>query len=75
MVLGERFTVGSPRGYLERAKSVTDEYLRLMLDPKNRSATGLARFRGLTDEGLRDNIEFLVQSENLDLSLLNKSDK
>jgi len=73
MVLGERFTVGSPRGYLERAKSVTDEYLRLMLDPKNRSATGLARFRGLTDEGLRDNIEFLVQSENLDLSLLNKS--
>jgi hypothetical protein len=44
-----------------------------MLDPKNRSASGNARFRGLTGKGLRDNIEFLVQSENLDLSLLNKS--
>lgn len=72
-VLGERFTVGSPRGYLERAKAVTDEYLKAMLDPKNRSASGNARFRGLTEQGLRDNIEFLVQSENLDLSLLNKS--
>ena len=72
-VLGETFTVGSPRGYLERAKAVTDEYLKAMLDPKNRSASGNARFRGLTEQGLRDNIEFLVQSENLDLSLLNKS--
>ena len=72
-VLGETFTVGSPRGYLERAKAVTDKYLKAMLDPKNRSASGNARFRGLTEQGLRDNIEFLIQSENLDLSLLNKS--
>ena len=43
------------------------------MNPENRSASGLARFRGLTEQGLRDNIEFLVQSENLDLSLLNKS--
>jgi hypothetical protein len=71
--LGETFTVGSSRGYLERAKAVADEYLELMLDPKNRSLSGNARFRGLTDQGLRDNIEFTVQAENLDLSLLNKS--
>jgi hypothetical protein len=56
--LGETFTVGSSRGYLERAKAVADEYLELMLDPKNRSLSGNARFRGLTDQGLRDNIEF-----------------
>lgn len=72
-VLGETFTVGSARGYMERAKSVTDAYLEAMMDPNNRSATGKARFRGLSERGLRDNIEFLVQSENLDLSLLNKS--
>ena len=70
---GEEFTVGSARGYMERAKSVTDLYLQHMMNPENRSASGLARFRGLTEQGLRDNIEFLVQSENLDLSLLNKS--
>lgn len=58
---------------MERAKSVTDLYLQHMMNPENRSASGLARFRGLTEQGLRDNIEFLVQSENLDLSLLNKS--
>lgn len=58
---------------MERAKSVTDAYLEAMMDPNNRSATGKARFRGLSERGLRDNIEFLVQSENLDLSLLNKS--
>lgn len=72
-VLGENFTVGSPRGYLERAKSVADKYLEALMDPKNRSASGNARFRGLTEQGLRDNIEFTVQAENLDLSLLNKS--
>lgn len=58
---------------MERAKSVTDAYLEAMMNPDNRSATGKARFRGLSERGLRDNIEFLVQSENLDLSLLNKS--
>ena len=58
---------------MERVKSVTDLYLQHMMNPESRSASGLARFRGLTEQGLRDNIEFLVQSENLDLSLLNKS--
>jgi len=58
---------------LERAKGVVDLYLDNIIDPKNRSASGNARFRGLTDQALRDNLEFLVQSENLDLSLLNKS--
>ncbi|MFZ4104796.1 hypothetical protein [Flavobacterium sp.] len=43
------------------------------MDPKNRSASGNALFRDLTGEGLRDNIEFIAQAENLDLSLLNKS--
>ena len=59
--------------YLERAKAVTDSYLDYMMKPEHRSASGLARFRDLTDQGLRDNLEFLVQSENLDLSLLNKA--
>ncbi len=73
IVRGKTFTVGSARGYLERAKAVTDSYLDYMMQPEHRSASGLARFRDLTDQGLRDNLEFLVQSENLDLSLLNKA--
>ena len=44
-----------------------------MKDPKNRSASGNARFFGLTEEGLKYDWKLLVQSENLDLSLLNKS--
>ena len=72
-VLGETFTVGSPRGYLERLKSVTDAYSAALMDPKNRSISGAALFRDLTDEGLRDNFEFIAQAENLNLSLLNKS--
>jgi hypothetical protein len=73
MVKNETFTVGSPRGYLERIKSITDEYSRALMDPKNRSASGNAAFRGLTEEGISDTLRLVAQQENLDLSLLNRS--
>ena len=71
-VPGTDYTTSSPQGYIEALKNLSKEYIEALKDPRNRSAAGNLRFRGLTEEALRESAELLVQSENLNLSLLNK---
>jgi hypothetical protein len=71
-VPGTDYTTSSPQGYIEALKNLSMDYIEALKDPRNRSAAGNLRFRGLTEEALRESAELLVQSENLNLSLLNK---
>ena len=71
-VLGKDYTTSSAQGYLEQSKIFTKEYLSALADPTKRSAAGKLKFMGLTEEAVRESAELIVQSENLNLSLLNK---
>lgn len=71
-VLGRTYSISSPQAYLERSQGVVQEYLKAISDKRNLSAAGREKFSSLTKDEIRESIEYLVQNENLDLSLLNR---
>ena len=71
-VPGKDYLTSSPQGYIEESKNFAAEYLTALADPTKRSTAGKLKFMGLTEEAVRESAELIVQSENLNLSLLNK---
>lgn len=71
-VLGRTYLTNSPQAYFERSQRVVQAYLKAISDKANLSAAGIEKFSSLTKDQIKESIEYLVQNENLDLSLLNR---
>ncbi len=74
IVVGRTYSTSSPESYFESSKIVVQKYLNAISEKSKLSALGIKKFSGLSPTGIRETVGFLVQNENLDLSLLNKSE-